>query len=119
MKKIETNVERYQYNNEYILEVWEENTEEDGLVWYFTLARGITGYKMDLFGLRADQTQANVPHVYTKEEAIELAEANVEDYIPNYEEELEMLCEEFWSEEEFWEAVEEFHDEFFAEQREV
>lgn len=98
MKKIKTKVERYQYNNEYILEVWEEVDEKCGLTWYFTLARGTTGYKLDMFGIIADQTQAKEPHVFTKEEAIELAEANVEDYIPLYEEELDCLEEKFWLE---------------------
>ena len=99
MEKIKTKVERYQYNKEYILEVWEE-VEECGKIWHFYLARGTTGYKMYMFGWPADQTQAEEPHVYTKKEAIELAEFSVEDYIPLYEEDLDNM------EEAFWEAIE-------------
>jgi len=95
MKKIPTKVERYEYDDEFILEVWETKDPTGGLMWNFWLQHKDYSHKMQMFGWPADQTQAKNPKVYTKKEAIELAEANVEDYIDLYYEEANALEDYF------------------------
>lgn len=88
MKKIGTNIERYDLENGYILEVWEEQTKR-GLMFDFWLQQTGTAYKLNMFGWPADQTQANEPRVFSKEDAIQLALANIDEYIKMYAQDIE------------------------------
>lgn len=89
IKKLGTvSIERYSYGD-YIVEVEEHNDEKLGLMWDFWLYRDGMGVKDFMIGLPANQMQSNEPHVYTKEEAMELGFFQLDEQIAFYQEEYE------------------------------
>lgn len=81
MKKVKTSGERYALGNGYILEVWEEHSKS-GRMWEFWAANEETVETAYMFGLPENQPGAKDGKTkYTKEEAIEIAAANVPNYI--------------------------------------
>ena len=96
MRRLESRmIDRYEYGD-YILEVEEYEDSTYGLMWDFWLCTKNGGLKELMFGWPADQTQAKDPHVFTKEEALDLAFWNIEDYIESYEEDIETLDDAMW-----------------------
>ncbi|MBR6859711.1 MAG: hypothetical protein IKM73_00120 [Acidaminococcaceae bacterium] len=89
IKKLnDVTIERYSYGD-YIVEVEELNDEKNGLMWDFWLYRNGMGVKEFMIGLPANQMQSNNPHVYTKEEALELGFFQLDDHIKFYQENYE------------------------------
>ena len=89
MKKLESvTLDRYECGD-YIMEVEEKHDEESGLMWDFWLYRKNYGVKDYMFGLITNQPCENPPKVYTKEEFVELALANIDEYISGYAAEYE------------------------------
>ena len=91
MKRQDAKIERYIFDElgGYIVEVEERNDSKFGLVWDAWLTKENFGVKSFMFGVIADQTQANEPHVYTREEALELIFANLIVYIEDFREKYE------------------------------
>lgn len=98
MKKIKTKVERYQYDENHILEVWEEVDPKWGLYWDFWITEPRCTYKLNCYSVIADQSKAKEPFIYTKKQAIEEVLEDMPEYIWQYEEEMERMEEEFCAE---------------------
>lgn len=84
-------VERYQVGD-YIMECEEESdpSVEYSTVYHFWLYRNGYGVKELMFGFPIDQRTAKIDaKVYTKDECLEIAFANIGEYIESYAEEYE------------------------------
>ena len=89
IKKLnDVTIERYSYGD-YIVEVEELNDEKNGLMWEFWLYRKGMCVKMFMSGEIANQPNMNPPRVYTKEDALELGFAQLEEDIEFYQENYE------------------------------
>jgi hypothetical protein len=87
LKKIEAKGERYIYDGNYTLEVWQIEDINEGRKFEFYLTSNESIYKMYMYGMK--QYQPAAQKTYTKTEMIKMALANVGDYIKDYEEESE------------------------------
>lgn len=88
MRRIKTSVKRYQLENDFILEVWKEENETSGLYYEFWIAKEHYGEKFYMFGIPAQNYQDNKPIVYSEKDCLEIAIANLEEYIEDFKNEI-------------------------------
>ena len=93
MKRETVKTERF-YLGEYYVEVMEKNDPVHGLMWDAWLGKGNYGVKEYVIGIRADQTQAFEPHIYTHDEALELIFVQIDLNIQLFEEDIAKMEEE-------------------------
>jgi len=91
MKKAKTiTLEHYEVGRGFILECEEIYDHKKVYGYEFWLFHKNCGIKMMIFGLPVNQLNAKEPHVYTKEECLEIALANVSSYFKSYKD--EFMC---------------------------
>ena len=88
MTKEVITVERYHFGD-YVMEVEERDSKACGRIVDFWLYKESYGIKDYMFGLPFDQRQADEPKAYTKEELINIALSNLDEYIDKYFEQYE------------------------------
>lgn len=89
MKKEIITIERYHFGD-YVMEVEERDSKTYGRICDFWLYKEHCGIKDYMFGLMFDLSQTPDKKIYTKEELIDIAIANLDDYIDNYFEQYEV-----------------------------
>ena len=89
MKKLDSPaIERYEYNG-YIIDVEESNEPDGGLLWDFWICAERCGIKLHAVGMPSSQPYMTPPRIQSKEEVMDMFFCAVEDYIEDYDRQLQ------------------------------
>lgn len=90
VKYASVKIDRF-FIGDYVIEIEEKDDPDRGHMFDGWIYKSGIGYKEHMFGWPVNQTEANEPHIYTKDEVLELFLVNAPDYIKGYDETMEII----------------------------